>query len=319
MIQRDVAAVGDDAVDEGELARLEGEPAVALVQQLLDRLGVVGDHLVEDVVLVDGDRAQAPAGAAEVLAVGVDADGVLRELAHQRTEARHERAVDVVGQQDQIRPLLEHVADLLDRGGRQRHGERVARVDDEERLDLRIEELVELLIRILKLVLLLRVHLDEMEVVVLEVRHLEVRREDRHAHRDGVALVEDAVALQRLEDVAHGGGAALDRVDLELALRLRLAAHRPLQVLVDDLFVVHQHAVGHRVVVADDRIDQLVDELVGVEAELLHRPRHHPLQEGRARHVVVLREPGVEPRRQCPSPSACRRRRAADRARACSR
>ena len=64
---------------------------------------------------------------------------------------------------------------------------------------------------------------------------------------------------------------------------------------MDDLFVVHQHAVGHRVVVADDRIDELVDELVGIEAELLHRPRHHPLQEGRARHVLVLREPGVQP------------------------
>ncbi len=170
---------------------------------------------------------EAPAGAAEVLAVGVDADGVLRELAHQRAEARHERAVDVVGQQDQIRPLLEHRADLLDRVGRQRHGVRVARVDDEERLDLRIEELVELLIRILEPVLLLRVHLDEVEVVVLEVRHLEVRREDRHAQRDRVALIEDAVGLQRLEDVAHGGGAALDRVDLELALRARACRTSP--------------------------------------------------------------------------------------------
>ncbi len=64
---------------------------------------------------------------------------------------------------------------------------------------------------------------------------------------------------------------------------------------MDDLFVVHQHAVRHRVVVADDRIDQLVHELVRVEAELLHRPRHHPLQEGRARHVLVLRQPGLEP------------------------
>ena len=195
--------------------------AVALVQQLLDRLGMRRDHLVEDVVLVDRDRAEAPAGAAEVLAVGVDADGVLRELAHQRAEARHEGAVDVVGQQDEIRPLLEHGPDLLDRLGRERHGVRVARVDDEERLDLRVEELLELLIRVLEPVLLLRVHLDELEVVVLQVRHLEVRREDRHAERDRVAGVEDPVALQRLEDVAHGGGAALDRVELELALRPR--------------------------------------------------------------------------------------------------
>ncbi len=150
-------------------------------------------------------------------------------------------------------------------------------------------------IRVLKPVLLLRVHLDEMEVVVLEVRHLEVRGEDRHAERDRVARIENPVALQRLEDVAHGGGAALDRVELERAFRPRGSAHRPLQVLVDDLLVVHQHAVRHRVVVADDRIDQLVHELVGVEAELLHRPRHHRLQERRARHVRVLAQPGFEP------------------------
>ena len=75
---------------------------------------------------------------------------------------------------------------------------------------------------------------------------------------------------------------------------MRAAAHRPLQVLVNDLFVVHQHSVRHRVVIADDRIDQFVHELVGVEAELLHRPGHHRLQEGRARHVGVLGEPGFE-------------------------
>ena len=112
--------------------------------------------------------------------------------------------------------------------------------------------------------------------------------------------IEDAVALQRLEDVAHGGGAALDRVDLELALRLRAAAHRPLQVLVDDLLVVHQHAVRHRVVVADDRIHQLVHELVGVEAELLHRPRHHRAA-GTAR-PACRRASSATPRagRRCP-------------------
>ncbi len=141
----------------------------------------------------------------------------------------------------------------------------------------------------------LRVHLDELEVVVLEVRHLEVGGEDRHAQGDRVALVEDAVALQRLEDVAHGGRATLDRVDLELAFGRRGSAHRPLQVLVHDLLVVHQHPVRHRVMVADDRIHQFVHELVGVEGELLHRPRHHSLQERRAGHVVVLRQPGVEP------------------------
>jgi hypothetical protein len=48
----------------------------------------------------------------------------------------------------------------------------------------------------LKPVLLLRRHFDEMEVVVLEVRHLDVRGEDRHAERDRVAGIDDPVALE---------------------------------------------------------------------------------------------------------------------------
>src|SRR5207249_1531564 len=223
-------------------ARLEGEPAVALVQQFLDRLGMRRDHLVEDVVLVDRDRSEPPPGAAEVLAVGVDSDGVLRELSHQRTEARDERAIDVVGQQDQIVPLLEHLPDFLNRVWRKRDSERIARIDDEECLDLRVEELYYLFIRILKPLLLLRMYLDVMEVVVLQMRHLQVGREDRYPERYRVAGVENPVGFQRLENVAHRGGAPFYRIDLELAFRPRVSAHGPLQVLVNDLFVMHQHA-----------------------------------------------------------------------------
>src|SRR5881392_563229 len=154
-----------------------------------------GNHLVKDVVLVDGDRSESPPGAAEVLTVGVDADRVLRELSHQRTEARDKRAIDVVGQQDQIGALLEHLPDFLNRIWRKRDSERIARVDDEERLDLRIEELFYLFIRILKPLLLLRMYLDVMEVVVLQMRHLQVGREDRYPERDRVSGVEKPVAF----------------------------------------------------------------------------------------------------------------------------
>ena len=63
---------------------------------------------------------------------------------------------------------------------------------------------------------------------------------------------------------------------------------------MNDLFVVHQHAVWHRVVIADDGIHQLVHELVGVEAELLHSPRHHRLQEGCTWHVIMFLQPGFK-------------------------
>src|SRR5207247_9192453 len=106
--------------------------------------------------------------------------GALGELAHQRTDARGECAIDVVGQQDQIGPLLEHLPDFLNRVGRKRDSERIARIDDEERLDLRVEELFDLFIRILKPLLLPRMYLDVMEVVVLQMRHLQLGREARY-------------------------------------------------------------------------------------------------------------------------------------------
>ena len=81
------------------------------------------------------------------------------------------------------------------------------------------------------------------------------------------------IGLERLEDVAHRGRAALDRVEIESAGRARLAAHRPLQVLVHDPLVVDEHPVGHRIVVADDRINQFVDERIRIERERRRWPR----------------------------------------------
>src|SRR4029079_17842919 len=157
----------NDAVDESELAWLEGEAAVAFVQQFLDGLGMRGNHFIEDVVLVDRDRSEPPAGAAEVLAVRIDANRVLRELSHQRTKAWDERTIDVVREQDEVGPLLEHGPYFLDRLGRKRDGKRIPRINNEEGLDFRIEELLDLFIRILKPILLLRMYLDVVEVVVL--------------------------------------------------------------------------------------------------------------------------------------------------------
>src|SRR3954471_21907296 len=97
MIQCDVAAVCHDAVDERQLARLERECAIAFVQELLGLLGMLRDYLVEDIVLVDRDGTETPAGAAEVFAIGIDAESVPRELTHQRAEPRHKSAIDVVG------------------------------------------------------------------------------------------------------------------------------------------------------------------------------------------------------------------------------
>ena len=102
VVQRDHPAVRHHAVDELHLLRLERDAAVTVVERGALLGGQLRDHLVEDVVLVDRDHAEAPAGAAEMLGVGVDADRVLRQLGHRRTEAGHERPVHVVGDDDQV-------------------------------------------------------------------------------------------------------------------------------------------------------------------------------------------------------------------------
>ena len=243
---------------------------------------------------MDRDHAEPPAGAAEVLRVRVDADRVVRQLAEQGPEAADECPVHVVGQQHQVGALgLDQIGDLADRLLAERHARRIGRVHDEERLDRRVLELLELGIRELEQVLALRLDVDHVERVVFQVGHLDVGREDRRGERDGVALLEEAI--QRLEEIAHRRGAALDRVEIELALRVRVPAHRPHQVLMGDALVVHEHAVGHRIVVADDRIDQLVHEGVGLEPEQLHRERHHRRQELSARRLLVLGEVRRQP------------------------
>ena len=152
--------------------------------------------------------------------------------------------------------------------GSQRHGGGVAGIDEEEGLDLLVLERLEVLVGELEEVLALGGDMDLLQIVVLEVRHLEIRREDRRAERDRVAGIEQALVLQRLEDVAHRRRAALDRIEVELHVRAVAGAHRPHQVFVGDRLVVDEGAVGNRVMVADDGIGQFVDEGVGFEGKL---------------------------------------------------
>ena len=128
MIEPNVAAVGDDAIDELELARLKRYGAVALVQRLHVGLRQLGDHLVEDVVLVNGDDTQPPPGATEVLGIGVDADGVVRQLAQHRSEVVDERSIHVVRQQHQVGTFgLDQLRQLGERFLAKRHAAGIAR------------------------------------------------------------------------------------------------------------------------------------------------------------------------------------------------
>ena len=197
MVEADVPAVGDDAVDELQLARFKHDRGVPLVERRHVFVRQLPDHLVEDVVLVDGDDPKTPAGAAEIFGVGVDPDGVPRDLAHERAEVVDEGPVDVVSQQHEIRSFrLHELCDLCDGPLIQRHAARVAGVDDEQALDLWVFELLDLLVRELEAVLLRGADLYDLEVVILEVGHLEVRRKDGRPERDGVAREQQPIGLE---------------------------------------------------------------------------------------------------------------------------
>ncbi|MNI54030.1 hypothetical protein D3C73_1088940 [compost metagenome] len=109
--------------------------------------------------------------------------------------------------------------------------------------------------------------MDLFEGVIFEMRHFEIRGEDRRDERDRVAGIEQASVLQRLEDIAHSRRAALDRVEIELCRRAVTCTHRPHQIFMSYGLIVHQRPIRYRVVIADNRVRQFVDELVGIEPE----------------------------------------------------
>ena len=61
-----------------------------------------------------------------------------------------------------------------------------------------------------------------------------------------------------------------------------------------DALVMDQHPVGNRVVVADDRVDEFVDEGVRLKLECLHRKRYHLPRGRRTGHVGVPDQPRVQ-------------------------
>ena len=141
VVQRHLTAVGDEAVDELQLGHVRGHRSVAHLLSGAGRVVLRRQQLVEHVVVVDGDEADASPGGAEVLREGVQRDHVARQLGHRPTEPLHERRVDGVGDDDQVGTVVrDQLAQLGQPGRRQRPAVGVARVDDEERLDRRVAQ-----------------------------------------------------------------------------------------------------------------------------------------------------------------------------------
>ncbi len=300
MVQRDVAAVGHQPVDELELFGLHRHGAIALVQALLPRRRQLSDAAVHGVLFMGRDHAQAPSRAAEILREGIHTYRVVRHLCHQRSEIRHKGAVHIVGHEHQVRILADQTNDLLHLDRAERHRWRIAGVDRDRQFDLGIFQLGDFGSRVVPVVSPVSPHAagvdrHDLELEAFEMRDLDIGRERRQEQRDGIALLQQAVLHQRVEDVAHGRRAALDREQVELALGRTAVAHFLDQVIVHHLFQVDQCARRHGIVVADKAVRQLMDPRIGVESLDLHAVLQHTDQKIVAVQTLVLGQEFAEP------------------------
>jgi len=209
-------------------------------------------------------------------------------MAQQRDEIVGERGIHIVGQDDQIRAFFDDFGDVMQCLVIDLHGRRIARIDQEERLDLGIQQLVELLVRELPFVGLRRIDRQQHQVVVAQLRDFDVRGEDRHAERNGVSGADDVVGLQAGEQIGHGRRPAFQRVHVEVADEGVGANHFFMDVIADDDLAHHQHAVGHRVIAAKNRLAHFIDEVARIEPHLVANIRHRRFDETHAGNAFML-------------------------------
>ena len=268
MVQRHRPAVGHEAVDHLEVFGLQRDAAVALGQSVLVRPGQLREHAVQDVAFAQGDDAQSPARGPEVLGPGIHPDGVVRYGGEKGNKTLGESAVDIIGQNDQVRPLgLDDLRDAVDGRILDLDRRRVAGIGDEERLDLGVQQFVDLAVGDLPAFVFAGRDFDFHETVVVEPGNFQVGRENRRTDRDRVPHVQNLVFLEGLKDIGHGGRAALHREQVEGAVKGPAGAELLADVRRADGLAMLQHAVGHRIVVADNRVAELQQQICGRDAQ----------------------------------------------------
>ena len=279
VVQRHHAAVRHHAVNELQFRRLERDGAVTVVQLGAHLGGQLPNHRVEDVVLMNGHHPQPPAGAAEMLREGIDADRVPGQLGHRRAEAGHERAIDVVGDEDEIAALFVHQIHQPPHGaGAHGVGRRIARVHEKERLHALVGELIHFRVRILPGVGVVRpaldagVHVHDLEGEPIHVWNLDIGREGRNRQGNRVAAMQESVLHERVEDVAHRRRAPFHGEQVELPFRWPAIAHFLGEEFMHDALAAAEHPVRHGIRIADDALGQFVGEGLRIELELVDAP-----------------------------------------------
>ena len=106
--------------------------------------------MVKHIIGTKSHSRHAPSGSAEIFRVGIEADGVVRQHIHQRLEAFDECAIHIVGDYHQVGiVILNHIHQLVEYLLGKAYAWRVGGVGDANRLDCRIAQFVDLLLRVL--------------------------------------------------------------------------------------------------------------------------------------------------------------------------
>ena len=178
--------------------------------------------------------------------------------------------VDVIGYDDQVGPPVpDDLTDQAQALGVDLHGWRIARIDDKERLDRRVDQFVEFGRGILPASRRIRVHLNFHQLVVVQLGNLDIGREDRRAEGDLVAWRQQLVLAQRIEDVCYPRRAAFDREQVYVSRRQWAADQFPLEVVAHDDFGDGKHARRGGIIAGENSGRQLVQERRGGKAELI--------------------------------------------------
>ena len=150
VIQRDGAAVGDQAVDELELVRLRRDRLVALVQFLLRVLRQCR-RSAGRARCRDASRSCRDASRSRRSTSSTSTRGSCSSGASANSETKSSANVPYTSSVSRIRSgrSFDDVGDVLEALVVDLHRRRIARIHEEERLHLRIAQLVEFLLRIL--------------------------------------------------------------------------------------------------------------------------------------------------------------------------
>ena len=124
--------------------------------------------------------------------------------------------------------------------------------------------------------------------------NFDIGRKNRGADGDRVSLFENLVFLEGLEDIGHGRRTALGGKQIEGRVKRPAGPELLADVGRADGFAVLQHAVGHRVVVADDGVTELKQQIGGRNAQLLFGIVHGLLQKVHAGNPGALLDELVE-------------------------